>query len=85
VIEGLAAGIPVVCSDIAPLRETASGAALFFDPASSEAMARAIESVLDDPQRQLEMIRAGMRIAADFTWTRCAEQTLNVMLEAAMS
>jgi glycosyltransferase involved in cell wall biosynthesis len=84
VIEAMAAGIPVVCSDIGPLRETASGAALFFDPASSEEMAGAIESVLDDPERQLEMVRAGMRRAGEFTWTRCAEQTLRVMLEAAM-
>ena len=47
-------------------------------------MARAIESVLDEPERQLEMVRAGMRRAGEFTWTRCAEQTLNVMLETAM-
>ena len=32
VIEAMAAGLPVACSDIPPLRETADGVAQFFDP-----------------------------------------------------
>ena len=32
VLEAMAAGIPVACSDIPPLREVAGDAALFFDP-----------------------------------------------------
>ena len=43
ILEALAAGIPVACSDIPPLREVAGDAALYFDPLNEDDMASAIE------------------------------------------
>ena len=48
VLEALAAGIPVACSDIPPIKEVAGDAALFFDPLDEEAMAAAIDRILND-------------------------------------
>ena len=49
VLEAMAAGIPLACSDIPPLREVAGDAALFFDPLNEDAIASAIER--DDERR----------------------------------
>ena len=48
VLEALAAGIPVACSDIPPIKEVAGDAALFFDPLDEEAMAAALDQILND-------------------------------------
>ena len=48
VLEAMAAGIPVACSDIPPLREVASTAALYFDPLDENAIAGALEQITSD-------------------------------------
>jgi glycosyltransferase involved in cell wall biosynthesis len=83
VIEAMAAGIPVVCSDIPPLREIADGAAHFFDPSSSPALTDALREMFADKALREQFVERGLERSAQFTWTRAAEQTLAVLLDAA--
>lgn len=72
VLEAMAAGIPVVCSDIPPLREVAADTALLFDPYDDDALLAALERVLvapPDPAPAVERARA-------FTWEAAARATL---------
>ncbi len=83
VLEAMAAGVPVACSDIPPLREVAGDAALFFDPYSPERIADGIRRVLDEPDLRGSMIARGKERAARSTWRRAAERTLAVLLQEA--
>ena len=80
VLEALAAGIPVACSDIAPLRELAGEAALFFDPLDEDAIAAALDRVISDQPLRRDLAAAGPERARPFTWRRAAEQTLAALL-----
>ncbi len=75
VIEAMACGVPVICSDLPVLREIADGVALFCDPNDPAAFADAMGAVLDAPgnssRRQL-----GIERARAFTWERAARQTV---------
>ena len=79
VLEAMAAGVPVACSDIPPLREVAADAALFFDPLNEDDIASGIERVMSDASLQERLTTAGRERARPFTWVRCAEQTLKVL------
>lgn len=81
VLEALAAGIPVACSDIPPLREVAGEAALFFDPLNEDAIAAGIERVMTDADLRARLAQAGRERARGFTWQKSAEKTLTVLLE----
>ena len=83
VVEALAAGIPVACSDIEPLRTIAGDAAVLFDPASEAAMLQALERITSDGPLRTQLTQAGPIRAAEFTWRRCAEQTLAILVQAA--
>ncbi len=83
VLEAMAAGIPVACSDIPPLRETAGGAALFFDPYSVDSIAGAVRKLVSQPDLRRQLVKQGLAAAAAFTWTRAAEQTLTILRKAA--
>lgn len=85
VLEALAAGVPVACSDIPPLREIADGAAAFFNPFSPRAIAKALERVLAEGPARRRTIAYGVERASQFTWRRTAEETLAVLLETARS
>ena len=69
VIEAMACGVPVICSDLPVLHELADGVATFCDPNDPDAFARAIAQSLDAPStaraRQL-----GIERAKSFTWER---------------
>jgi len=81
VLEAMAAGIPVACSDIPPLREVAGDAALFFDPLNEDDIASSIERVMSDTSLQEQLATAGRERARGFTWRKSAEQTLTVLLD----
>jgi glycosyltransferase involved in cell wall biosynthesis len=75
VIEAMACGVPVVCSDLPVLREIADGVAAFCDPASPDAFAEAIGKILDEPS-SAERGQLGIERARSFTWERAAVETV---------
>ena len=80
VLEAMAAGIPVACSDIAPLREVAGDAALFFDPLSEDEIAGALERIVTDEALRGRLAEAGRERARSLTWERAARETLAALL-----
>lgn len=76
VLEAMARGVPVACSDRASLPEVAGDAALLFDPDDVGSIARALERLLSDPAEADRLRAAGRARAATFTWERTAQLTL---------
>ena len=83
VIEAMACGCPVVASDIPVFREVTAGAAVLAEPLHIERLADALRMVIASPARRREMAAAGLARAAQFSWDRCATETLEVYQEAA--
>ena len=82
-VEAMAAGTPIVCSDIPVFREVAADAALFVPPDDADAWARAVAQVLSDPDRARDLEARGAARIRDFSWRRTAERTLAVWSDAA--
>ena len=78
VLEAMACGLPVIASNAPALREVAEGAALHFDARDSEELARSMIHVAEDAELRSRMRREGLIRARDFSWKRCAEETLRV-------
>ena len=76
VADALAAGVPVVASATAALREVAEGYAVLVDPLDRKQMANAIVCLMEDDERRAELSRLGVKRAADFAWKSAAEKTL---------
>ena len=66
VLEGLAHGAPVVCSDLPPLREIAGEHAQFVDPRSIDAIAAALLEVHQDLELRLRLAMPGWRRAQQY-------------------
>ncbi len=75
VLEAMACGTPVACSNVSSLPEIAGDAALLFDPRDARSMAEAITRALSDPPLRAEMRARGLARAARFTWADAARQT----------
>jgi len=79
VLEALACGTPVVCSNASSLPEVAGDAALLVDPLDVGGLAAALARVLGDEELRAELIQRGFEQAKGFSWERCARETLNVL------
>jgi glycosyltransferase involved in cell wall biosynthesis len=78
VIEAMAHGVPVACSDIPVMREVAGDAAAFFAPEDPGAVSAAIRRLSSDGAEARRLRTAGAARAAHFTWEAAARQTLDV-------
>lgn len=78
VVESLAMGTPVVCSDIPVFREVGGDGAAFFDPRDPADIARVIRSLEDDAVWTALSERAPAQ-AAKYTWDRSAERLLELV------
>ena len=79
VLEAMACGAPVACSNVSSLPEAAGDAALLFDPLDVEAMATTVQRALESADLRQRMVRRGIEWAKAFTWARCAERVLAVL------
>jgi glycosyltransferase involved in cell wall biosynthesis len=72
VLEAMARGVPVACSDRASLPEVAGDAALLFDPEDVGDMARALGRLLDDGDLRERLRAAGRSRVEAFSWQAAA-------------
>jgi glycosyltransferase involved in cell wall biosynthesis len=82
VVEAMACGTPVVCSQASSLPEVAGDAALLVDPLDTEALAAALVRVVSDEGLRHDLVLRGFQQVRSFSWQRCARETLDVLEEA---
>lgn len=83
VLEAMACGTPVACSNASACPEVADSAAWFFDPRSAAEMTRAMADLLFDGELRARIGRLGLSRAAQFSWRKTAERTLAIYKEVA--
>jgi glycosyltransferase involved in cell wall biosynthesis len=83
VLEAMACGRSVTCSNTTALPEVVDSAAILFDPYRVDEIVRAIADLLLDAELRARMERLGLQRAAHFSWQKTAERTLEVFYEVA--
>ena len=78
VLEAMACGAAVVCSNTSSLPEVAGDAALLVDPLDTDALTVALRRVLSEPGLASALRRRGAAQAGRFSWTRTAQETVAV-------
>ena len=76
VLEAMACGTPVICSNTSSLPEVAGDAAVLIDPAQPNSLVDAMAQLARDPILRSDLSRNGLRHAATFTWEKTARETL---------
>jgi glycosyltransferase involved in cell wall biosynthesis len=78
ILEAMASGCPVVCSNVTSLPEVAGDAAAYFDPASPDEIAASIHKLWNDDSALQVMRENGVERAKQFSWENTARKTLEV-------
>jgi len=82
VLEAMACGCPVICSNCASLPEVAGDAAVQVDPHDPEGLAQSLEKIMYDSDFRNRLVAAGLQRAGLFSWKKTASETLGVFRKA---
>jgi len=75
-LEAMAAGCPVICSDIGVLKEVYGQAAEYFNPCDPKDMAAKIKEVISDSKKKEDLVKKGFEKVKLYSWKQTAYQTL---------
>jgi glycosyltransferase involved in cell wall biosynthesis len=84
-VEAMACGAPIICSNSAAMPEVLGDAGLYFDPTDKEDMAAKIETLLADDILAEQLSYRGRERAGGFSWEICARQTAAILTATAGS
>ena len=84
-LEAMAAGTPVVTSNVSSLPEVVGDAALLVDPMDAGAIAHAMARLLEDDDLRRDLIQRGYERARSFSWARSAARVREVYGEVLAS
>ena len=76
VVEAMAAGTPVICSNSSSLPEVAGSAALLFKATDVDALATQLEAILRDQSLAEDLRAKGLLQAQKFSWSKAAKETI---------
>jgi len=78
VLEAMASGVPVICSNASSLSEVAGDAAAFHAPEDVDGLLNLLRIGLENNEWRTGAIKAGFIQSQNFSWDRCIEETLKV-------
>ena len=74
-LEAMAAGLPIACSDRGPMPEVLQDGGVFFDPENSESICSAIERIIEDRDLRMTIAKRAEELSRQYTWEKCAKNT----------
>ncbi|MDF7785636.1 glycosyltransferase family 1 protein [Pantoea stewartii] len=83
VLEAIASGTPVICSNTTSLPEVVGEAALMHDPEDVDNLTYYIQMMIDDAEKKQLMIDTGLIQAKKFSWSVCADKTIEAYEQVA--
>ncbi|MCH7492161.1 glycosyltransferase family 4 protein [Patescibacteria group bacterium] len=78
VLEAMALGTPVITSNVSSLPEITKNSAVLVDPESTTELAAALQKIMTNQQHRITLSKKGLKRAKDFSWEKCARETLKV-------
>ena len=84
VLEKMSVGLPIACSRDSSMHEILSDSGLYFDPSDPHSITEAIERYLLSPNLRDQNQQQAHALAQQYTWERCAGQTVKFLREIAV-
>lgn len=84
-LEAMASGVPIACSNYGPMPEVLKDAGVYFDPENIVSLYVALKMLLQDENLRERVANLSYEYALEFSWHRCAKDTFNFLFSIAQS
>jgi len=75
-VEAMAVGLPIACSNRGPMPEVLADGGVYFNPEDADSIADAIERIIQSPALRLAIAQRAKALSQQYSWKRCADETL---------
>jgi glycosyltransferase involved in cell wall biosynthesis len=82
-LEGMASGLPIACSDRGPMPEVLGDAGIYFNPEDAGSIAKAIRQLIVSPDLRAAKAQAAFERMSGYSWRRCADETFRFLAHVA--
>ena len=82
-LEAMASGLPIACSNRGPMPEVLGDAGAYFNPESTDDIARGVRELLDSPTLRARLAKTSFERVQRYSWQRCADETFTFLAAAA--
>ncbi|MCC8381949.1 glycosyltransferase family 1 protein [Xenorhabdus sp. PB30.3] len=74
-IEAMASGLPIACSNRGPMPEILEDGGVYFNPEKPSSIANAIEDLIVNPKKRETYAKRAKELSQQYSWERCAKET----------
>ncbi len=78
-LETMASGLPIACSNKGPMPEILGRAGVYFDPEQPDEIARVLLELIESPKLRTELSKLSYASAQQYSWQRCADETFGFL------
>jgi len=82
-IENMAAGLPIACSNMGPMPEILGDAGVYFNPCNPEDIAFTIRKLINSSDLRSKLSQLAFTRAQQYSWKRCADETFGFLADRA--
>lgn len=82
-LEMMASGLPIACSNRGPMPEMVGPGGVYFDPEVPESIASALRKLIESPKLRSEIAKISYQRAQQYSWERCADETFKFLMKVA--
>ena len=80
-VEAMAMGLPIACSNRGPMPEVLDDGGVYFDPEKADSIANAIEQIITNESLRIRLAEQAEILSNQYSWKRCAEDTWQFIVE----
>ena len=81
-MEGMASGLPVACSNRGPMPEVLQNTGSYFDPENPDSIFEAILKLKKEEKLGIDKSRNSRLLSKNYTWKKCSQETWKILNEA---
>lgn len=78
-LETMASGLPLACSNRGPMPEVLAQGGVYFDPEDAADMANSLRELIASPQLRAKLAQESYQLAQQYSWQRCAKETFEFL------
>ena len=80
-VEAMAVGLPIACSNRGPMQEVLADGGLYFDPEDAGSIGAALEQIIQSPELRMAIAQKAKVLSQQYNWKRCADETFTFIAD----
>ena len=78
-LEGMASGLPIACSNLGPMPEILGQGGVYFDPEKPLEIVFALKKLINSPELRSRLAQKSFEKSLMYSWRRCAKETFGLI------